>query len=88
MRRSIALSLITTIVALLLLPTISLAAISLSVSPTSAPADTSTGFTFQTQAAIAGGTAQFGIFNDYNNNGTIDADEWPIVNMTVIDNGQ
>lgn len=88
MRKVIALSLITIIIGLLSLPTISLAAISLSVSPTSAPANTTTGFTFQTQAATAGGSVLFKIFNDFNNNGAVDGDEWSMLDRVLIDNGQ
>ena len=62
--------------------------INVSVNPTSASADTTTGFTFQTQAATSGGSVQFKLFNDFNNNDIIDVDEWPVLNMVLADNGQ
>jgi hypothetical protein len=62
-------------------------AISLSVDPASAPANTTTGFTFQTQAATAGGTVQFELFADFNGNGIIDGDEWPLFSQLITDNG-
>ena len=88
MRKLITLSFIVIVIGLMSLPSISVAAISVSVSPTSALADDTTGFTLQTQAATPGGGVQFEIFNDFNNNGTIDADEWPMLNMVLEDNGQ
>lgn len=62
-------------------------AISLSVDPASAPANTTTGFTFQTQAATAGGTVQFELFADFNGNGIIDGDEWSLFTQLIADNG-
>ncbi len=87
LRKFIALSFIVIVIGLTFLSNVSVATISVSVSPVSAPADTTTGFTFQTQAANAGGGVQFEIFNDFNNNGAIDADEWPMLNMVLTDNG-
>ncbi|MFH1320223.1 MAG: hypothetical protein ABII90_06160 [Bacteroidota bacterium] len=62
------------------------ATISLTVDPASAPADTTTGFTFQTQAAEPGGSVQFEFYGDYNSNGIIDGDEWPIFKIVLGDN--
>ena len=58
----------------------------ITVTPASAPANTQTGFTFQTQAATGGGTVKFEIFNDFNSNGKIDGGEWPLENMVIVDN--
>ncbi len=60
----------------------------LTVNPISAPADTTTGFEFQTQADAPGAAVQLRVFNDFNNNGIADVGEWPIISMVMADNGQ
>ena len=62
------------------------AVISLSVNPASLPADSLTGFTFQTQANTASGGVQFEVYFDFNGNGIIDGDEWPFFNEVFVDN--
>ena len=60
--------------------------ITLSVSPASLPADSSTGFTFQTQSPTIGGTILFELFHDVDSNGVIDGNEWPIWKKMFSDN--
>ena len=68
-------------------PEAALAAISLSVSPTSAAADLQGDITIQTNAATAGGSVVVQMFHDFNQDGVINADEWPLLSVTLQDNG-
>jgi hypothetical protein len=62
------------------------AAISLTVSPSTVPANTTSGFTFQTQAHEAGGVVTFQFYTDFNGNHVIDGEEWPFLTQTIGDN--
>lgn len=62
------------------------AAITLTVTPASVPANTTTGFSLTTQANEAGGSVQIELYYDYNNNSTIDTDEWAIAVNVITDN--
>ncbi len=87
MKKSFFLSVISFLIVLMFAANLTYAAITISVNPASAPADTATGFTFQTQAATPGGDVQFELFNDVDNDGTIDADEWSLLTRVLEDNG-
>ncbi len=62
------------------------AAISLTVSLSSLPADSSTGAVLTTQADAPGGSVLLELYHDYNQNGTVDSDEWALESQFVTDN--
>jgi hypothetical protein len=50
--------------------------ISLSVNPTSTPANLPSGIIFQIQASEPGGKVQFELYGDFDEDGIIDENEW------------